>query len=219
MNDIVQMDKPVNDNSIGLKVLIVGDTAVGKTNLLKRFISDQYIENPNPTLVLDIMNYKTTIKDQAIDVNFWDTAGQEKYRAMTTTFYKDTNGVILVFDITNRYSFVNLDIWLHNIETSTNRDMKVLLIGNKSDLEKKRRITIEEIQAYAKKKNLFYMETSALTNQDNCVNMAFQNLLEEIVTQFKRKRTDSTRYSLLSKKARTSLIDSPVEDIKKKGCC
>ena len=166
------------------------------------------------------MKHNNVMNDRQVQINFWDTAGQEKYRSFTTTFYKDAHGVIVVFDITNRFSFDNLDIWLNEVQLSTSKETKILLIGNKIDLEEKRRVKTEEGNNYAKNNKLFYMETSAKLNANNCVNNAIEKIVGEIVNDAKVASINSnSRYSVLSSKARGTLIEFPTFNEKKKGCC
>lgn len=201
-----------------LKILILGDSGVGKSNLLSRFCDDKYDENKKATIGLDIYNYSGNSNGQRVQVNFWDTAGQEKYRSISTTFYKDALGIILTFDITNRNSFTNLDIWFHEIKNYGHKDVKILLIGNKIDLSEKRRVTTEEADKFAREHNTFYMETSAKSNSDRCVDQAFQKIIDLITLELEKpnKKREVEKYVSVSKYARESVIGSNGQ---KKGCC
>ena len=181
------------DDNIDLliKVVIVGDSSVGKTNLLSRFVSNSFNENSRNTIGVDFSAVDLNINGQNIKAQFWDTAGQEKYRSIAAAYYKNAQGIIITYDVTREQTFQNIQSWYDELREQGEPDVEVILIGNKVDLEAQRAITTEQGEQMAKEKGMFFMETSAKTNQDSCVENAFSVLLQEIV----RKSEDRVKES------------------------
>lgn len=149
-----------------LKVVVVGDSGVGKTCLLIRFIRDLWDEDSQPTLGVEFMTKIVTTEKHRIQLQLWDTAGQELFRSVTRGYYRGSAGALLVFDVTNRDSFENIDRWLQDVKDVARSDVVALLIGNKVDLcvnNDKRQVTKEEAEAFAKLHGMQYFETSAKT--------------------------------------------------------
>ena len=172
------------EDDLMMKVIIVGDSGVGKTNLLERFVKDQFTKDMINTVGVDFIGKTVQIKDKIVKLQFWDTAGQEKYRSISAAYYKSADGVIIVYDTTSRKSFSNIDLWFKEIQKYSKENLSHLLIGNKIDLEELREVPVEEGVKFAEKKNIYFMEASAKTNVNDCVGEAFGVLLKEI---FERK--------------------------------
>ena len=185
-----------------VKIVIVGDSAVGKTNLLSRFSLNKFDDSTRNTIGVDFSAVDLNIKGQKIKAQFWDTAGQEKYRSIASAYYKNAQGVIMVYDITRRETFQNIDNWWDELKEQGEPDISMILIGNKNDLEAERTVTIEEASSMSKQKEIFFMEVSAKTNQDDCVRTAFLTLLEEIITRQENKQKESQVFELEDKKSR-----------------
>ena len=169
----------LNDDLM-MKIIIVGDSGVGKTNLLERFVKDKFTGNMVNTVGVDFIGKTVQIQDKIVKLQFWDTAGQEKYRSISSAYYKSADGVIIVYDTTNRESYQNIDIWLEEIQKYSKEGLIHLLIGNKTDLAEQREVTTEEAIDFSDGRGLFLMEVSAKTNDDDCVGKAFGVLLKEI---------------------------------------
>eukprot|EP01126_Amoeba_proteus_P007140 TRINITY_DN12543_c0_g1_i2.p1 TRINITY_DN12543_c0_g1~~TRINITY_DN12543_c0_g1_i2.p1 ORF type:complete len:404 (-),score=92.73 TRINITY_DN12543_c0_g1_i2:129-1340(-) len=159
------------------KVIIIGDSAVGKTNLLKRWSELNYSEKyiPPPTIHLEFTTKTWLIDGQVIRVQFWDTAGQERYRAMTKQYYR-ANGAVLVYSIADASSFKSIAKWLSELESVNS--IPTLLVGNKSDLTKDRKVTGKEGEEYSKSRDMLFCETSA-KNGSNCAK-AMQDILKYV---------------------------------------
>lgn len=159
------------------KLVLVGDSAVGKTSLLAQFITGEAPAQPQPTIGLEFF-CKTLYLPSGVRVRaqVWDTAGQEKYRAITTAHYRRAAGVLIVFDLTNQASFQNIERWLTELYQVLSRDTPILLIGNKQDLQEYRQISIETARSFAMTNSLIYMETSTLNTSS--VKAAFNALIE-----------------------------------------
>lgn len=164
------------------KVVINGDPEVGKTNILLRYISDIFREDSEPTIGVEFKSKKFEMKGQLINLQIWDTAGQERYRSLAKTYYRGSRAFILVYDITNKWSFKNLERWIKECKNNTDFDLVPLFIlGNKKDLEDKRRVSFEEGWAFAKKHDSFFMEISAKDNHDCLIDKVFELMVEEMM--------------------------------------
>ena len=152
-----------------LKLVIVGDSGSGKTNLISRFTRDYFEEGTGNTIGIDFMSVDLNISDKKIKIQIYDTAGQEKYRSIAKSYYNKANGIIIVYDITKKESLLNIENWIKDLDKYVDSDFLVLLIGNKIDLQDLRRVPFEEGSLLAQKKGYFFMETSAKTNENDCV--------------------------------------------------
>ena len=166
-----------------MKIVLVGDSGVGKTNLVKRFIDGQVPENLTNTIAVDFFSKDLMIKNHSVKVQFWDTAGQEKYRAIANAYYKNAQGAIIVYEITNRETFENVSKWLQELNEFGEKGITVLLIGNKIDLKENRQVSFEEGQKIADAKGALFFETSAKTNEENSVTKAFDKLISDMLSK------------------------------------
>ncbi|BAU02703.1 hypothetical protein LR48_Vigan10g034600 [Vigna angularis] len=160
------------------KAVLVGDSGVGKTNLISRFAKDEFRLDSKPTIGVEFAYRNIKVIDKLIKTQIWDTAGQERFRAITSSYYRGALGAMLVYDITKRATFVNVRKWLHELREFGGDDMVVVLVGNKSDLAQSREVEKEEGKGYAETERLCFMETSALQNQN--VEEAFLEMITKI---------------------------------------
>lgn len=168
-----------------IKLVVCGNSGVGKTKILNRYLKNTFEVDSKATIGVDFFGEDIKFEDQNIKIQFFDTAGQEKYRSICSSYYKNCNGILLVYDITDRESFEKLNSWLIEIKSNLEKKATILLIGNKTDLEKDRKISKNEGNSFAEENKIFFMETSAKTNDDNCVNKAFEILVKEITKDLK----------------------------------
>ena len=119
------------------------------------------------------------IKGKKVKLQIWDTAGQERFKNITASYYRGGNGIVLIYDITDRESFQSLNCWLIEIEKNANKNVKIILIGNNCDLEDKREVSYQEGKDFAQKNNMLFFEVSAKNNTN--INEAFESLVEEII--------------------------------------
>jgi len=203
-----------------IKIVMCGDSGVGKTNLMARYTRNTFMEDSMSTIGAEFATRTVAFEgkvesvDQPIKkqmrLQIWDTAGQERYRAITRSYYRDTVGCMLVYSVTSKKSFSQLVKWIEEIRQNANRDPVIALIGNKSDIDaSKHKVTLAMAQELVAEKGLaFCMETSAKTSEN--VEKAFYELLEQIIR----------RHPTL---AQTAVEKSPVvlsnNAAKKKGCC
>ena len=186
-----------------MKIVVCGDSGVGKTNLLKKYLLDEYDIDTKATIGVDFLSKDLYIDSQKIKIQFFDTAGQEKYRSICSTYYKNSDGVILVYDVADRMTYESIGSWLEELYRHQAKESKVMLVGNKIDLINGRQVTTEEGKEFADAKNLFFMETSALTNKDNCVGKAFDVLINEIKSQIEKqnKKEEQAEYDYIKKRS------------------
>ena len=164
------------------KLIIVGDCGVGKSCLTIKAIKNYFEELYAPTVGFEFLSFSIKINEQAIKLQIWDTCGQEAYRSLINSFYRNSSLAILVYSIDNMKTFSNLEIWLNEIKTQSNPDIKIILIGNKVDLEDIREVSKEQGEKFCSDHNLcYFMETSAKTgfNAQNLFKKAGSILYEE----------------------------------------
>ena len=168
----------IEDYDTIFKIVIVGDSGVGKTNLITRYLKNDFKPETKATIGVEFSDKKYIYKNKTIKVQIWDTAGQERYRSLTSMYYKGAKGAIFVYDISSKNSFENIDKWLIEMKKTADENIKIILIGNKCDLIDKREVKEDDGKIKAKDLNVPFMETSAL----NCINVekAFNFLIEEI---------------------------------------
>jgi len=163
---------------IKLKILILGDSNVGKTSLLLNYADNYFPDSHVSTIGIDYKIKVISIKDLEVKIQLWDTSGQERFRSMTHTFLKDANGIAFVYDITNKRSFEGVKDWIKDAEINGSGFEKIL-IGNKIDLEGKREVSTDYLKKYCNKKKIKSFETSAKTSIN--VNEAFDYLVNLII--------------------------------------
>ncbi|KAH1084475.1 hypothetical protein J1N35_024236 [Gossypium stocksii] len=170
-----------NENyDFSFKILLIGDSGVGKSSLLISFIS-AYSAHSAPTIGVDFKIHLLTVGGKRLKLTIWDTAGQERFRTLTSSYYRGAHGIILVYDVTQRETFTNLsDVWAKEVELySTNQDCVKILVGNKVDLESKRAVSKEEGIELAKELGCMFIECSAKTRQN--VQQCFEDLALKIM--------------------------------------
>lgn len=165
---------------LSFKILLIGDSGVGKSSLLVSFISNS-VDNLAPTIGVDFKIKLLTVGGKTLKLTIWDTAGQERFRTLTSSYYRGAQGIILVYDVTRRETFLNLsDIWAKEVELySTNQDCVKVLVGNKVDKESERAVSREEGIAMARELGSLFLECSARTRQN--VEQCFEELALKIM--------------------------------------
>ncbi|KAL0215722.1 hypothetical protein P9112_007906 [Eukaryota sp. TZLM1-RC] len=166
------------------KLLLIGDSAVGKSCLLVRFADGDFSDTFTTTIGVDFKIQTVEIDGKTIKLQIWDTAGQERFRTITASYYHGAQGIIVVFDVTKRQSFENVQMWLREIEDSASENVSILLVGNKTDLTEQREVTDEQARAFAAERGIEYTPTSAKTAEN--VESAFLRLAKQI-----KERLDS----------------------------
>ena len=164
---------------INLNILLVGDANVGKTSILLKYTENFFPNQYQATIGVEYKMKIIKLNNMNIKLQIWDTAGQERYKSIAKNFFHSANGVFLVFDITNKQSFENLNKWIEDVKENSPKDCKYIIIGNKSDLSDQRTISTFEIDNFVKEKKSSYFEVSA--KNDEGLNEAFINLSKEII--------------------------------------
>lgn len=161
------------------KLLIIGDSGVGKSSILLRFTEDDFEEDQPCTIGVDFKVKMLEFANKKLNLTIWDTAGQEKFRSLTSSYYRGTQGIILVYDVTNRKSFEHLELWLSEIDMyTTNEDVVKLLVGNKVD-RPDREVSKEEGAEFARSKAMVFIECSAKTRLG--IQQTFEELVQKIL--------------------------------------
>ncbi|CAM8913657.1 unnamed protein product [Rhodiola kirilowii] len=165
---------------LSFKILLIGDSGVGKSSLLVSFISNN-ADQISPTIGVDFKIKQLTVGDKRLKLTIWDTAGQERFRTLTSSYYRGAQGIILVYDVTRRETFTNLsDVWAKEVELySTNQDCVKMLVGNKVDIDAERAVSRDEGIALAKELGCLFLECSARTREN--VEQCFQELALKIM--------------------------------------
>ncbi|XP_013189296.1 ras-related protein Rab-21 [Amyelois transitella] len=192
------------------KVVLLGEGCVGKTSLLLRYIEDKFNDKHITTLQATFLNKKLNINGKRINLSIWDTAGQEKFHALGPIYYRNSNGAILVYDITDEDSFGKVKNWVKELKKMLGADIVLFIAGNKIDLEHERTVSLEEAESYANMVGAKHFYTSAKLNQG--VEDLFLDLTQEMVERFENNsQTDANRSS------RVLVVDdeAPVQS----SCC
>ena len=199
------------------KILLVGDSGVGKTNIMLRYLNKEFNINTKATVGVEFGSKNIIIDKKVIKGQIWDTAGQERYRAITSSYYKGAHGAFVVYDITLKESFDAVDRWINDLRNNTDERLEIILIGNKSDLEEKRQVTKEEGEEKAKEKEVAFMETSAL----NCNNIekAFNEILNKVYLAYKPQEKKSEGGFIESYSKEVIELNGGVNRVEKESCC
>ncbi len=197
------------------KILTIGESNVGKTCLLLRYTDNKFVKNHLTTIGIDFRAKVINYNGKSVKLKVWDTAGQERFRNITQQYYKSADGIVLVYDVTDRESFEKVNNWIKQINMYTQTDkIGIVLLGNKIDIAA-RDVTSEEGIEMAQTYGIKHFETSVLNNIN--VEESFKFLTEEIM---KKKNIDLSKEVVRSSGASGIALDKPVNSQgKKKGCC
>lgn len=143
------------------KLVFLGDQSVGKTSIITRFMYDKYDNTYQATIGIDFLSKTMYLEDRTVRLQLWDTAGQERFRSLIPSYIRDSSVAVVVFDVTNRQSFLNTARWIQEVRAERGSDVIIFLVGNKTDLVDKRQVSIEEGDAKARECNVSFIETSA----------------------------------------------------------
>ncbi|KAJ3429732.1 ras-related protein rab-11c [Anaeramoeba flamelloides] len=210
------------------KLVIVGRSGVGKTNLLTRFCDNEFFNSPMSTIGLEFRTKKLQIKSVEVMAQIWDTAGQEKFQAIPPTTYRGSQGVILTYAINDLNSFTGLHKWYEIALQYCPTDTKFLLVGNKKDLDSDREVGFEVAEKYAKEHGMLLIETSAKSSEN--VELAFITLLKQIFDEKISKKNkindENQKVKKVSNSSKVIVIqkDKPKKKIREErknetGCC
>ena len=165
------------------KMIVIGDAGVGKSCLTNRAAKEKFLSDYSPTVGFEFLTFSVKIEDKLIKLQIWDTCGQEQYKSLITNFYRNASLAMMVYSIDSRESFLHINQWLKEVRIQSHPDVKIILIGNKSDLENQREITKEQGEKKAQELGLAFLETSAYSG--NNLDEAFQLMISEIYEKCK----------------------------------
>ena len=175
-----------DDYDMIFKIILIGDSSVGKTNIMNKYLKNQFKEDSRATVGVEFGSKQFVIDNRKIKAQIWDTAGQERYRAVTSAYYKGAKGAFIVYDVTRKETFDSVNRWISDILTTCDKNLTIILIGNKSDLEDQRQISKQQGEEKAKTYQLAFLETSALSgeNLEKAFNMLINEIYEKCKSEF-----------------------------------
>ncbi len=188
-----------------VKIIIVGEHNVGKTNIISRFADDE--SNNKVTIGIDYYNYNLEYKNKIFQLTLWDTAGQEKFRAIIKDYYINCSFAIIVYDITDKNSFESVGQWVKDCKTYGNKNMHIVLVGNKTDLENERKVSTEEGQNLANEFNMDFFEISAQTGEN------IENIFQKIC-EFISDNIDAGNYDFDKRNCGITILENQEEELK-----
>ena len=208
---------PCNDPSLKeefkFKVVIVGDSSVGKTNLVKRFMNNTFLKDSKATVGVEFMSKTFNVNKKIIKVELWDTAGQERYKAITAAYYKGAKGALIVYDVTNKISYDNVDKWCNELRIKGSKNISIVMIGNKTDLKDNIVVNSEMSKEKANLLQVPVMETSALDASN--VKEAFYLLIKEMYLSFTNKDKNNAKNDNINEGVSLEVKKEET----KKACC
>ncbi|KAJ1379879.1 Small GTPase superfamily [Sesbania bispinosa] len=205
------------------KVVLIGDSAVGKSQILARFARNEFSLDSKSTIGVEFQTRTLVVDHKTVKAQIWDTAGQERYRAVTSAYYRGAVGAMLVYDITKRQTFDHIPRWLEELRSHADKNIVIILIGNKCDLENQRDVPTEDAKEFAEKEGLFFLETSALEATN--VETAFMTVLTEIYNIVNKKTLAADESQGNGNSASLSgqkiIIPGPAQEVPAKSsmCC
>ena len=196
-----------------IKIMIIGETKVGKTSLISKYCKNEFTGGEYlSTIGIDFQIKNLEINSKKIRLQIWDTAGEERFRNIAKNYFQSSDGFLVVYDITNNESFDTLDYWIEEIKSNSQEISKMILVGNKCDMEKERKIKKEDGKSFAKKKQIKFFEVSA--KEGTNVSEVFQSLVKDILKSYSPTEN--------FKKRGSRMLSIPVQQQphnKKSNCC
>jgi len=197
-----------------IKLMMIGDQAVGKTALLVRYADDDFNETLLPTIGIDFKIKTVELLGKRVKLQIWDTAGQERFRTITQAYYRGAMGILLIYDVTNTKSWSNVRNWVRNIEGNAPQTVNKILVGNKCDLANQRQVSTQQGQQLAREYDIQFFETSARTNSN--VHEAFLTLATDVVNRLAASGASS---ALDTPNPGLQVVRDADESGRKRGCC
>jgi len=191
------------------KLVLIGDSGVGKSCLLLRFADDNFTDSYISTIGVDFRFRTINIENKTVKLQIWDTAGQERFRTITSAYYRGADGIIMVYDVTSSESFDHVEEWLSEVDRYANENTSKLLVGNKADLIEEKQVPEDTAQRFAEKLSIPFLETSAKTATN--VDAAFLTMAKELIKTREKQNTEGT--------TREKVKLKPVKANNKKKCC
>ena len=202
------------------KIIIVGDLSSGKTNIVTQYISHKFVQDSQPTIGVEMFNKDFQINEDKVSAQIWDTAGQEKYNALTSSYYKGAKGAIVVYDITQESTFLKVEQFAKDLKEKSDKNVYMILVGNKIDLEENRKVSKEEGKILADKLKMGFFEVSAKNGTG--IEDLFKNLIDHVYEKHNREFKSMASIEIEEDDKKVQLIqvnDNNVNVKKKKKCC
>ena len=203
------------------KMIVIGDAGVGKSCLTNRAAKDKFISNYSPTIGFEFLSFSTNIDNKIVKLQIWDTCGQEVYRSLITNFYRNASLAMMVYSIDSKESFLHINQWLKEVRIQSNPDVKIILIGNKADLENEREVDYDVAQKFKEENQILYFEeTSAKTGLNS--KKVFEEAAKILYDETKNYKSNSKNNELISDMKKTINMPKKLKKAEKKrknGCC
>jgi len=200
------------------KVVLIGDSGVGKSNLLSRFTRNEFNLDSKSTIGVEFATRSINVDGKTVKAQIWDTAGQERYRAITSAYYRGAVGALLVYDIAKQSTYTNVTRWLKELRDHADSNIVIMLVGNKSDLKHLRAVPTEHATTFSAEEGLSFIETSALDASN--VEAAFQNILTDIYRIMSNKALEASA-DVIKPSGGEAINIAPSTGVidNKPGCC
>ena len=176
-----QLNEKKNEIDQVYRIIFVGDSSVGKTNIITKYKYNTFEDSHLTTIGIDFVSKILNIRNKTIRLNIWDTAGQEKYRIIANSYYRNSNAVCIVYDITNKISYYNIKRWIEDVKKNCSPSVDIYIIGSKLDVQHDREINKNDVEKYCEENNFKYFEVSALNNYN------IHNLFHDIAFTLMKK--------------------------------
>uniref|UniRef100_A0A1B6FDY9 Ras-related protein Rab-11A n=1 Tax=Cuerna arida TaxID=1464854 RepID=A0A1B6FDY9_9HEMI len=200
------------------KVVLIGDSGVGKSNLLSRFTRNEFSLESKSTIGVEFATRSIQVDGKTLKAQIWDTAGQERYRAITSAYYRGAVGALLVYDIAKHLTYENVERWLRELRDHADHNIVIMLVGNKTDLRHLRAVPTEEARGFAERNGLSFVETSALDSTN--VELAFHNTLLAIYRVVSQRQVkDAPHVDNITPAKLQAIRVEPTAATRKYNCC
>ena len=199
------------------KLILIGNSGVGKSSIIQRYMKQTFENSYKCTIGVDFLMKTLEIKNKLVKLQLWDTAGQEKYKSMVSSYYRGANVALVVFDLTDHYSFDSLPIWIENYYKNGPEQKNIILIGNKKDMVEERKVTQEEAELFSETNNMIYFETSA--KEGDNIEYVFNYTAEKLLDFYGGNDSDSKRQTDSTDDLQSqNFKEIRIEEHKKKCC-
>ena len=199
------------------KVVLVGDSFVGKTNIMSKYLKNEFHDDSKATVGVEFGSKQFIIEGHTIKAQIWDTAGQERYKAITSAYYKGAKGAFIVYDITRKNSFESVEKWVSDVTAVADKKITVVLIGNKCDLEDQRQVTKEQGEEKSSKLEIAFLETSAFSGEN--LEKAFEMMMNEIYKKCHEEMLAEGDVDIIDDGQDINLNKNNANNNEKKTCC
>ena len=197
------------------KVVLVGDMSVGKTNIIAKYLKNDFSEDYKTTIGVEFHSKIAKVEGHVVKAQIWDTCGQERFKSITDSYYRRAKGAFVVYDITRKNTFESVDSWISALRSAADKNLNIIIIGNKSDLEDQRQVETEQGEEKAQNNEAAFMETSAYSG-DN-IDKAFDNMITDVYNKCKSEMLANVEIDI--GKSKDINLNQNKEDKKGKKCC